>query len=148
MKAKNSSLRVGLPRLECSSQFFPYSLGGGQESCHPKQALKCQNNQSQVTALSCDNVSIWEIWIWQSFSIWQVRLAWYLFIFLERACVPSATDKWHILCFPALQDGIPMLLWVYEDFNANPDSVLKWAVLHRLAMRHMIFEHNLFWTWK
>lgn len=82
---QNVFFRVGLTSLECSSQLFLCSLGCSLEaSCHPKQGLKCQNHQSQVTALSCDDESIWEIWIWQSFSIWQVRL-WLSFLSLERA---------------------------------------------------------------
>lgn len=56
----------------------------------------------------------------------------YFFFSWKSLC---AKCNCRILCFPALQGGIPVLLWDYGPFNANPVSVLKWAVLHLLAMR-------------
>lgn len=50
-----------------------------------------------------------------------------IYFFLLKELDANSTDWWHILCSPALQDGLPVLLRAYEPFNANPVSVLKWA---------------------
>lgn len=145
-----------LPRVSPVLWDAPWEgeAGGGQAPCHPRQGLKYQSHSSQVGTSSREprgrisvfwkDVSIWEIWIWQSLGIFK---RWgcngiSFFLLKELGCQLCLINDASLAPPEPLQYGFLVLLWAHGPFNANPVSVLKWAVLHCLAE----WERSGLWT--